>query len=270
MLCQWLPSPPAGLYGDLSYAPALKLSVAVRAGAYVFGSSGDQCPSGSTRITDDTMCQSAATAYGVTRVTTSDANVPSGCSALLSGTAIPVVSFDAAGTGSFSSNRRPMCIIGPSPPCGRTLTTSAPGLIRSSRGSAVLVRVLYEYGYYPCASLLPCTQTRGCAVPVPSVSLQAPTNAPTSGGALVTIFGLNFGTTDSSSSASLVSIAGISTPCGTTSWFSDSSVQCQSPGGLGTKTSPVVTVGGMVGTGPASFTYDGTECGAAGRRGRCA
>ena len=86
----------------------------------------------------------------------------------------------------------------------------------------------------------------------------------------MTIFGLNFGTADSSSSASLVSIAGISTPCGTTSWTSDSSVQCQSPGGLGLNTSPVVTAFGMVGTGPTSFTYDGTECGAGGRRRQCA
>ena len=86
----------------------------------------------------------------------------------------------------------------------------------------------------------------------------------------MTIFGLNFGTADSSSSASLVSIAGISTLCGSSSWMSDSSVQCQSPGGLGLDISPVVTVSGMVGTGPTSFTYDGTECGAAGRRRQCA
>ena len=87
---------------------------------------------------------------------------------------------------------------------------------------------------------------------------------------MVTIFGLNFGTTDSSSSASLVNIAGISTLCNTSSWTSGTSVQCQSPGGLGTKTSTVVTVGGMVGTQQSLFSYDGTRPRVADLRGRCA
>jgi hypothetical protein len=112
------------------------------------------------------------------------------------------------------------------------------------------------------------SNTHGYAVPI--VSSQAPRNAPTSGGALLTIFGLNFGTTDLSSSASLVSITGISTPCGTTSWFSDSSVQCQSPGGLGLKISHALTVGGMVGTQQSLFSYDGTPPSAADLLARCA
>jgi hypothetical protein len=33
------------------------------------------------------------------------------------------------------------------------------------QGRTVLVRVLYEYGYYPCASPLPCTQTPALFVP---------------------------------------------------------------------------------------------------------
>ena len=72
----------------------------------------------------------------------------------------------------------------------------------------------------------------------------------------MTIFGLNFGALywSTTTTATLPSAL-----CGSSFWLSDSSIQCQSPGGLGTKTSTVLTIGGMVGTGSTSFSYDGTE-----------
>ncbi len=87
-------------------------------------------------------------------------------------------------------------------------------------------------------------------------------NAPTSGGASLTIIGVDFGALHSASVSGVV--------CGTTSWTSGTSVGCRSPGGLGFNTSPVVTVALMVGTGPTLFSFDGTQPSADGRRERCA
>jgi hypothetical protein len=81
----------------------------------------------------------------------------------------------------------------------------------------------------------------------------------------VTIFGLNFGVIHSTTTASLPSAV-----CSTSFWTSDSSILCQSPGGLGLKISIALTVGGMVGTQQSLFSYDGTRPSAAGRLGRCA
>ncbi len=81
----------------------------------------------------------------------------------------------------------------------------------------------------------------------------------------MSISGLNFGALHATATASVSGAV-----CGTTSWTSDSSVSCQSPGGLGLKISHALTVGGMVGTQQSLFSYDGTRPNAADRRGRCA
>jgi hypothetical protein len=77
-------------------------------------------------------------------------------------------------------------------------------------------------------------------------------NAPTTGGTSITIYGTNFGGDDNSLSESQVG----STACGTISWTSVSAITCfTSAHGNGLKQSVTVTLGG-VGTFVAQFSYD--------------
>ncbi len=119
----------------------------MRAGTYVLGDSSGGCPSGSTRIADSATCQSAAAANGAsTSPFTADTTPDGACTASMNYPAaapaaltISGVNFISAATadaaGFFSYRSRRMCILGPSPSHGLTLTTSAQGLIRSRRGT---------------------------------------------------------------------------------------------------------------------------------------
>jgi hypothetical protein len=85
----------------------------------------------------------------------------------------------------------------------------------------------------------------------PAVTFISKFNAPTSGGASLTVSGVNLGNSDYSVS---VNIAG--TSCLTSSWKSDSSVVCLSASGTGPQKSSYVTVAQIVGTALETFTYD--------------
>ena len=92
-----------------------------------------------------------------------------------------------------------------------------------------------------------------CAAPV--VSYEVPVNAATSGGATVTISGLNFGVYGFTPTGHAVG----DVDCGTTSWSSATTAQCllSAPITLSTSYSKV-TVGAVVGTKSSSvFTFDG-------------
>ena len=84
----------------------------------------------------------------------------------------------------------------------------------------------------------------------------APRNAAASGGGgSVTIYGLNFGSSDTGLTPS-VSVSG--TACSYPERISDSEIRCPStPSGSGSSKTIAVTVGGLVGTGPAAFGFDG-------------
>lgn len=85
----------------------------------------------------------------------------------------------------------------------------------------------------------------------PVVSGAEPANGPTTGGAVVTIFGSGFGTSD----PGMLILVG-DTACSSSAWLSESSALCVIPGGFssqGTRTS--VRLGSAVGTAMA-FQYD--------------
>jgi hypothetical protein len=87
----------------------------------------------------------------------------------------------------------------------------------------------------------------------PIVSMAATDNAPSSGGASVTLRGLNFASDDRTISASI----GGKNECATLSWTSLTEVRCtmNSPPALGTASSSV-TISAIVGTVLAHFTFD--------------
>ncbi len=112
----------------------------------MLGDSGSTCPSGSMGIVDSTTCQSAAAALASTSPftagTTADGactasmNYPAAAPASLTISGVNFISAAMADTANyFSYYSRRMCILGPSPSHGLTLTTSAQGLIRSRRGT---------------------------------------------------------------------------------------------------------------------------------------
>ena len=87
------------------------------------------------------------------------------------------------------------------------------------------------------------------------VSYEVPLNAATSGGATVTISGLNFGVYGFTPTGHAV----VDADCGTTSWSSATTAQCLlgAPPMLSTTYSKV-TVGAVVGSKALSeFTFDG-------------
>ena len=88
------------------------------------------------------------------------------------------------------------------------------------------------------------------------VTDEVPVNAATSGGATVTISGLNFGAY--SFTPSLL-VTGVDM-CGTASWTSGTTVECRVIAATAVKTSYAkVTVGAVVGTRAGFyFTFDGT------------
>ena len=89
----------------------------------------------------------------------------------------------------------------------------------------------------------------------PVVSYEVPVNAATSGGATVTISGLNFGVYGFTPTGHAV----LDVDCATTSWTSATTAQCllSAPTTLSTTYSKV-TVGAVVGTKALSvFTFDG-------------
>jgi hypothetical protein len=93
---------------------------------------------------------------------------------------------------------------------------------------------------------------RLCAAP--AVSFTCGTNAAQTGGATVTVGGLNFASIDPSATASLE----LDVPCSSASWTSTTTVACAAASyGLGTSRSGV-TVGKVVTTLRGQFSFDGT------------
>ena len=86
----------------------------------------------------------------------------------------------------------------------------------------------------------------------PVVTAAKPSVGPSLGHASLTLAGLNFGTADPSLSASISATA-----CMTSSWLSQTSLLCVTPGGAGGAQDVVVEVGCMQGTGLGQFSYDG-------------
>jgi len=88
----------------------------------------------------------------------------------------------------------------------------------------------------------------------PVVSFTAVFNAPHSGRSSLTVMGLNFASLDTSPTV----LIGPATACQTTSWLTDTQVQCSSAeGGWGSSVYMQALVSSLVGTMPAMFTYDG-------------
>ena len=90
----------------------------------------------------------------------------------------------------------------------------------------------------------------------PVASAYAPGNAVKSGGATVTISGLNFGAYSFTASLAATGVD----MCGTASWTSGTTVECRMIAATAVKTSYAkVTVGAVVGTRVGVyFTFDGT------------
>jgi hypothetical protein len=86
----------------------------------------------------------------------------------------------------------------------------------------------------------------------PVVSFAAALNSPVTAGTTITLAGMNFRLSDTTSTALIGSTA-----CVTTSFRSDTSLVCAVPAGQPTLTSNTnVLVGGVIGTGLQIFTYD--------------
>ena len=96
-----------------------------------------------------------------------------------------------------------------------------------------------------------------CAAPV--ASYEVVWNGAASGGAMVTITGLNFGSYGFTATANVAFDA----DCGTTSWSSDTTVACTLSAATTLITSySKVTVGAVVGTrATKAFTFDGVRMG---------
>ena len=77
-------------------------------------------------------------------------------------------------------------------------------------------------------------------------------NTPRTGGASVTLFGLNFLSADSSTSVRISSV-----PCRTGSWTTVTSVMCVLHETGSAMANAEVTIGASVGTGAVRFTFDG-------------
>jgi hypothetical protein len=96
------------------------------------------------------------------------------------------------------------------------------------------------------------TNTQPFTYDSPVMTRISQSNCPTSGGAMITVVGTNFGNEDASMQDSRIG----STACGTTSWTSGSSITCTA-NHYGRGVGHVVTVTlGTVGTFMGSFTYD--------------
>ncbi len=102
-----------------------------------------------------------------------------------------------------------------------------------------------------------------CAAP--ALTRVSPANAAETGGASVTISGLNFASNDPSPSASLE----LSVQCSSTSWTSATTLACAAASYNGGTRRTALTVADLVGTRTGQFSYDGTGACAAVRRGMC-
>ena len=86
----------------------------------------------------------------------------------------------------------------------------------------------------------------------PIVSFIDSANAVHTVGWSVTVSGVSFGARDATPSSRL----GLSS-CATVSWASSTTTVCLPSGGHGPGLDSLMTVAGIVGTGPMVFTYDG-------------
>ena len=92
-----------------------------------------------------------------------------------------------------------------------------------------------------------------CTVMAGPVFTQLVRNGPSSGVGLTSISGLNFGSSDSTVSATVGSVV-----CGTASWTTSTTVRCyagMSTGGI----AQYLTVAGLVGTGTGVLSFDGAH-----------
>ena len=80
----------------------------------------------------------------------------------------------------------------------------------------------------------------------------SPVNGPTVGGTNITITGANYGTSDSSVSATIGGVA--ASWC---IWINDNTIQCETPEGIGANNVVDVMVGGQTSTSDVDFAYDG-------------
>ena len=104
-----------------------------------------------------------------------------------------------------------------------------------------------------CACLVVRDSIQVCGA-APVVSYEVPDNAATSGGATVTISGLNFGVYGFTPTGHAVA----DVDCGTTSWSSATTAQCLLSAPTRSISYSKITVGGVVGTKASSaFTFDG-------------
>ena len=76
-------------------------------------------------------------------------------------------------------------------------------------------------------------------------------NGPTTGGSTLTIWGINFGPTDTSPSAMIGA-----TQCNTTRWMSTTAMVCTLPAGAGKPAMITAGVASLTGSLPSRFTYD--------------
>lgn len=92
----------------------------------------------------------------------------------------------------------------------------------------------------------------------PALSYHKNYNSCTSGGAILTVMGLNFGPVDYTPTAHIGGELSFSkTICMTTSWSTDTAVRCAAPASFGRKQFPALTISGVVGTRPGGhFSYD--------------
>jgi hypothetical protein len=85
------------------------------------------------------------------------------------------------------------------------------------------------------------------------VNVCAPSNVPASGGASVTLGGLNYGATDPTATVSMSSAA-----CSSTAWTCATAVTCRAPLGARSSNALAVSVSRSVGTVLGAFSFDGT------------
>jgi hypothetical protein len=85
----------------------------------------------------------------------------------------------------------------------------------------------------------------------PVLSILQPTNSASSGGSVLTINGVGFGSADNSLTVSIGQ-----TDCASTSWTTTSTVQCRSSVSYGSQLDVLITLGGLVGTEYHAFSYD--------------
>ena len=93
---------------------------------------------------------------------------------------------------------------------------------------------------------------RLCAAP--TLTSAHPTNAAQTGGATVTVGGLNFASIDPSATVSLE----LYVPCSSASWTSTTTLACAAASYGGGTSRTVVTVGKLVTTLLGQFSFDGT------------